>query len=137
MEIVKKTSIEDCEGIFQFASFNNWSDTLSRLESSAIPENWKYNVFRNDVKNTKNPILENYIHHTFKRLLQEYRLAESMEEKQEIIFHNDKLACFNTGLFTPNYDLLYILFYPNTNTHFAQPYFCFGVVEGSSERLID
>lgn len=132
-----KNDIASCDSIFQFSKFNNWNETLARLESSAIQENWRYNSPRNSESNSTNPILENYVHHTFRRLIQEYRAAQTIEEKKNIIFHNDNLACINTGLFTPNYNMLYLLFYPNTNTKASQPYFCFGVVEGSSERLID
>lgn len=106
------------------------------MESKAIKENWKYNIPQSGGNNT-NPILENYIHHTFRRLLQEYCSAETSEEKSKIIYNNNKLACFNTGLYTQNYNAIYLLFYPNTSDKHSQPYFCFGEVEGSSERLND
>ena len=125
----KKTELENCTNLFEFSSFKDLFNILDRLKELAISENWAYKDIRPNQKNINTPVLENYIHHTFRRLIQEYKEAASQDEKQNIIYHDDKLACFNTGLFTPNYNMIYALFYPNTSQYFSQPYFCFGFVE--------
>ena len=67
-----------------------------------------------DRKNQKNPILENYIFHTFQRLAWERNnLQVTPDKKNTKIFIKDDKACFNTGLFTKNYQPIYGYFEKN------------------------
>ena len=53
--------------LFDFAWFQNFHNSIADLKTIAMEENWDY-------KNRpvgKNPILENYIHHTFSKLHEE------------------------------------------------------------------
>ena len=91
---MENRKIDTMEDIFDFASFKAFYDSLNRLEEAVQPEKWNYNQNRPDQKNTKNPILENYIHHTFRRLLKEYRDESDKAMRQRIIYHTDVCACF-------------------------------------------
>ena len=123
--------------IFDFASFNMFYESLNRLEKTVQPEKWSYNQKPPGQKNTRNPILENYIHHTFRRLLEEYQAEPDEAKRQKIIYHTDACACFNTGLFTPNYSKVYGLFYPTNNPQNDKPYFFYGFFHEAHSRLND
>lgn len=132
---IAKKQLTDIQDLLSFSTFQDLYRMLNRLESMAIVENWKYNIPRPEARNTQNPILENYIHHTFRRLIAEFKLAKTEDERQKIIYTDANLACFNTGLFTKNYNMIYALFYPNTSSYQQQPYFCYGFVEESDPKL--
>ena len=97
------------ENIFDFAFFSDFYASLNALEKIAAPEKWTYSTSEGR-KNTTNPILENYIHHTFKKLWNEYSSLTDEDEKMKVIYYDGTKACFNTGLFTENYNPIYALF---------------------------
>lgn len=80
---MKEIDWESTKSITDFAYFSDFYSALSDLEKMSSPENWKYSDMTGR-KNTNNPILENYVHHTFKRLRDEYLAADEVE-KQKII----------------------------------------------------
>jgi len=61
--------------IFEFAFFADWFGMLNYLEEMAMPENWNFRTPSPERKNQRNPILENYVLHTFGRLAKEYNEA--------------------------------------------------------------
>lgn len=120
--------------LFNFAYLGQWGDKLNKLESLALAENWKY---KNHVtRNTQNPILENYIVHTFRRLAYEYNNAE-IDEKNSIIFMTDKKACFNTGLFSKVYREIYASFVPNNKPGGTKQWFLVGFSDDSDPFFKD
>lgn len=124
MDIIKK--------LFEFASLGSmvtWYGRLDQLATLAIPEDWSYKNPSPDKKNKKTPILENYIIHTFRRLACEYNDAEEKDRGAIICFFEDK-ACFNTGLFTNQYQYIYAMFRKNTNQD-KQPWFLVGFADDS------
>lgn len=93
--------------IFDYAYWPNFDKKIDIL-AQLSPEKWSFG------SNTDNSILKNYISHTFLKLKDEYDKEVDPEEKKRIIYEDDKLACFNTGLFTSTYEPIYALFYINS-----------------------
>jgi hypothetical protein len=86
--------------ISDYINLNPYNQTISTLALTAIPEPWSYpyqypyqHPYQKD-----NIILKNYLSKTFERLCQERK-----------IIHTDQYLTFNTGLFTPNYESIYLL----------------------------
>jgi len=102
---------------------------LDQLAALAIPENWSYKNPNPEKKNRKTPILENYIIHTFRRLACEYYDAEE-EDRNTIICFSEEKVCFNTGLYTKQYQYIYALFKKNRVPN-KQPWFLVGFSDDS------
>lgn len=90
---------------FAFLPGTHFKRMLSVLQKRAAPESWKYPE-PDASKNVDNPVLENYLLYTYKRL------ALSEPEKIKI---SKSAACFNTGLFTLNYQSIHAYFSLNKN----------------------
>lgn len=71
-------------------------DMLEALRLIAMPENWDYSNMEGI---RPNPILYNYLIHTYSRLKDEGKIIEK-----------GKFRCFNTGLVTPNQQEIFMLF---------------------------
>lgn len=128
-----KRSIDETTALSEFSHFKDFYGALVRLESLAMPENWKYKNMEGR-RNQVNPILENYLHHTFRRLFQEYKNAQDVE-KQQIIYTNPDTAIANTGLFTPHYDKIFAVFHTNKSEYDERPYFFFGFCTESDNKF--
>lgn len=125
--------LDTLDTITDFAYFFNFYKALDSLQALAAEENWTYSA-PNDRRNQNNPILENYIHHTFKRLKAEY-IAAGAEDKQRKIYIDDRIACFNTGLFTKNYNPIYAVFYPARREGDRKPFTFLSFEQHSSNKL--
>lgn len=90
----------------KYAYLGNFDVAIKELADMARPERWDY-VETPDAK--KNIILENYIYHTFDRLL----ALRKAVPKGNYISTSDSEMCFNTGLFTPNFEPIFALFNKN------------------------
>lgn len=129
----EKKKGKQIDSIFDLAFFSDFYASLSQLEKLAIPEKWCPD---NPVsKNKTNPILENYIHHTFRKLWSEYNKAATDEERQSIIYCDGDIACFNTGLFTVNYNPIFAIFYKARCEADKRPFTFFAFDQASSNRL--
>ena len=64
------------------------------------------------LKNKDTHILENYIGRVFTKLAYAFNAAPP-EDADKIITINDKVACFNTGLYNPKFQSLYAVFSRN------------------------
>lgn len=108
---LKNTNIsKPIDSIFDFSYFSDFYGALVQLEGIAIPERWCPSAVPPEKANKVNPILESYIHHTFKKLWSEYNRADGEDARQRIIFFDGQYACFNTGLFTSNYSPIFACF---------------------------
>ena len=87
---------------FEFAYAKNFDAQIESLNQLARPERWNY---MSDSSPYPYPILRNYIFYTFKRL---YALQSN--DNINYICFSEKDCCFNTGLFTPNFEQIYALF---------------------------
>lgn len=130
---MKKIDWESTKCITDFAYFPDFYASLMDLEKLASPENWKYSNMTGR-RNTNNPILENYVHHTFKRLRDEYLVADE-GEKQKIIYIDSNIACFNLGLYTKNYNVIYALFRPARKETDKKPWSFWSFEQQASHRL--
>lgn len=124
---------ENTKSITDFAYFRDFYVALTELQNLASPENWKYSNMTGR-RNQNHPILENYVHHTFKRLRDEY-LAANENEKQKIIYMDDEIACFNIGLYTRNYNVIYAVFRPPLKADDRKPYTFWSFEQQASHRL--
>lgn len=84
-----------------WAYLKHYQTTIKRLKEFALDERWFY---RNQNPEFPYPILSNYLHYTFYRLLQ---------EKGKILQCHDYSA-FNTGLVDKRYEPIFALFEKNT-----------------------
>ena len=100
------------ENIFDFCRTYDWQKRLDALESILLPERWNFTNMKPDARNNKNPILENYIKHTFKRVYQ----IHSKNKGILVLAGDGSLACFNLGLFTKEYERIYFLMKKETRT---------------------
>lgn len=73
-------------------------------------------------------ILGNYLRYTFKRLVQQGKIEESSDSQ------GTKVAAFNTGLFTPNYEAIYAFFEANRDPN-RQPWVLKDFVPESDRRM--
>ena len=82
-------------------SYDFYTTKLRVLATSELPpEKWSY------AGKTDFGILRNYIYFTFDKLWREREEAEE-SEKQQIIYMDDEVACFNTGLFDKGWQPIY------------------------------
>jgi hypothetical protein len=70
--------------------------TLELLKQMAMPENWNY---ARSLNQYPNPILYNYLIHTFARV-----------KEQNKILEKGFFSCFNTGLVTENQEEIFMIF---------------------------
>ncbi|MDR0286102.1 MAG: DUF3825 domain-containing protein [Clostridiales bacterium] len=119
----------------KFAYLPSWYSMLNYLEELAMKEDWKFKNSCLDRINTRNPILENYIFYTFRRLADERNNVDSTEGKNKIILIHDNYACFNTGLFTSNYKEIYAYFEKNINERSNRNWFLKGFFDNHAPSL--
>jgi hypothetical protein len=99
-----------------------YESRLKELADRAQPERWSFDAEHPFV------ILGNYLRYTFKRLLQEGKIEDGIDPS------GTKVAAFNTGLFTPNYEAIYAFFEANRDQT-RQPWVLKDFVVESDRRL--
>ncbi len=107
--------------LYEFAWFQNFHTAIVDLKSLAMEENWDY---KNNPMG-QNPILENYIHHTFVKLYDEKK-----------IYIQGDYAVFNIGLVTDLQEELYALFQKNKRSNTTIPWFFIGWRKESDRDLM-
>lgn len=93
--------------IQEFAYLPDYSTHIEGLVSLARPERWDY---LNDTQDVPHQILRNYINHTFMRLVE----LNKLHPEQNYVFQSTDYFCFDTGLFTKNFEPIFALFVPNS-----------------------
>lgn len=99
-----------------------YESRLKELADRAQPERWSFDQEQPWV------ILGNYLRYTFKRLFQEGKIAEGVDSQR------GKVAAFNTGLFTPNFESIHAFFEANKDPS-RQPWVLKEFVPESDRRL--
>lgn len=94
--------------LFDYGWFKDFHGCIEELKSMAMKEDWDYK--KNPIG--KNPILENYIRHTFVKVYEEGKVLEQ---------HG--YAIFNTGLVTDYQEEIYGLFQKNRRPGTIQWFF--------------
>jgi hypothetical protein len=103
----------DPADLFEFAWMPPSFDAkLDELALKAQPERWDELDYPGTLRF---PILGNYIKYTFRRIVEEDKLAYATDE------NGKDIAAFNTGLFTQHYEPIFATFEANTNTE-KQPW---------------
>ena len=120
------------ESVFEFCRTYDWQKRLDALEEMLLDERWSFTDAKEGAKNTKNPILENYIKHTFKRL---YQLA-AIDETRYVSTCTDRM-CFNLGLFTKEYERVYFVCRKETRADDDKEWSFAGFEKESSPALYD
>jgi len=92
--------------LFDFAYLPEWRKLIEGLVSLARQERWDY---ISDPQTNPHPVLVNYINHTFMRLQD----LEKLHPQSNYIFRSEDQVCFDTGLFTKNFEPIYALLIPN------------------------
>lgn len=85
---------------------------LEELALKAQPERWGD---PDGADSRKFPILRNYVKYTFRQVWEQDKVAEADDEAGR------RVAAFNTGLFTANYEQIFATFEANTNAE-KQPW---------------
>lgn len=123
--------------IFDVAYIKDWIGEIDKLELLAAPESWKFSEDNPAYRNNKNPILENYIKHTYKRLANERNNEDDEDKANKIIYKTDKKLVFNTGLFTTNYSQIFGVMTKNNRADAKLDYYFSGFVDESSVYFED
>lgn len=84
--------------LFNYAWFRDFHGSIDDLKEIAMREDWDYK--KNPIG--KNPILENYIKHTFKKVFEERK-----------VYEQNGYALFNTGLVTDYQEEIFAFFQKN------------------------
>lgn len=107
--------------LFSTIWFKDFGQAILELSTTAIHEPWDYN----STPTGRLPILVNYIHHTFSRILS--------ENKIEIC---EDFAIFNTGLVTNKQEEIFGLCHKNKKPGSSIPYYFIGWRRGSDRQLL-
>lgn len=107
---------------FCFIPNSHWT----YLVGLAMKENWKYKETESEYEY---PVLVNYILYTFKKL---YELYEADKNGNWLII-DDKSICFNTGLLTKNYEIIYMILEKQNNPN--KPYISSGFYKESDNQV--
>ena len=110
------------EKIFDLAFVGGFAEGLPDLRELAEEEDWEYRA----PQERPNPILTNYISHTYTRLVEENKIAISGDGQR---------LCFNTGLVTDNQEEIFALFEPNRREDAQQKWFLTGWRQASAHEL--
>ena len=110
-----------------FAYLPNYEDQIENLKALAREERWDY---IRDLQDVKHKILVNYINHTFKRLW----FLNKNKPNGNYLYRENELFCFNTGLFTKNFEPIYALFV-SQNTQHRQKWLLKGFYKESAYEL--
>lgn len=94
--------------LFEYAWFADFHNSIEELKKIAMDEDWDYK--KNPLG--KNPILENYVKHTFVKLYEENKVIEQ-----------NGYSVFNTGLVTDYQEEIYALFQINRRPGSIKWYF--------------
>ena len=98
----------DPADLFEFAWMPpNFDVKLEELALKAQPERWDEPGYPGTLKF---PVLGNYVKYTFRRIVEEGKVAFAADENEK------QVAAFNTGLFTPHYEPIFATFEANSNT---------------------
>ncbi|WP_332238632.1 DUF3825 domain-containing protein [Sporolactobacillus sp. KGMB 08714] len=98
------------EELKEFAYIPNFLNKIEQLKGKIMTEPWNYH----DESDSTNPVLVNYLSHTYNRLVKERETLE-LADKNKVIFLKQEQACINTGLINDDYEYLYMYFEKNTN----------------------
>lgn len=100
------------ERICDFADTPGWIKKLETLARLAQPETWRLANNDRPGLNPEVEILGSYINATFQLTTRAYNAAPETD-RDKIFYIRDDVACFHTGLYTPEYKGIYALFRPN------------------------
>lgn len=121
--------------LFSFAYVPVWYEHLHELKNLAQPEPWQYSYQPCNIHNTETPILERYIQQIFKKQAIDYSQAKSQAEADKLFYIRNEIACLLTGLFTPQYRGIYMVFDRNKRKDTLKTWYFRGFVDDGSERL--
>ena len=110
------------DNIFDLAFVRGHHEGFPELKELAEEENWEYRA----PTERPNPILTNYIAHTYTRLVKEQKIAISGDGQE---------LCFNTGLVTENQEEIFALFEPNRWEDKHQKWYLTGWRQKSAHEL--
>lgn len=96
-----------------FCYLPDYKDKVEDLVKLARNERWDY---KTDPQDVPHKILVNYINHTFQRL---YELQKK-NPGLNFIVASASWRCFNTGLFTENFEPIYAFMEPNDHGYLAK-----------------
>lgn len=90
------------EEVYNYMVWGDYNKRMEELAAQSIPETWSFHG-RNDYE-----ILKNYLKYTYWKLRDENKIIE-----------NENYCLFNTGLFTPYYEQIFV--YGENNPYFDEP----------------
>lgn len=104
----------------EFAYLPDLPKQLNQLAAIAIPEIWCFKDQSVERSNPETHILERYMYQTFEELMRRRDYAGGFEvvgeqsaDKQNYVYIAERVAAFNTGLMTPQFQEIYGVMEPN------------------------
>lgn len=98
--------------LYDFAYVPSSLEQYHDLACMAMPEPWQFRNPETETVNVETPILERYICQVFRKQAISYNYANAVEADY-LLYKRNEVCCFNTGLFTPNYEYIYMCFERN------------------------
>lgn len=126
----KREDIPD--DLLNFAYIPNLYEFYNTIFCQAMPEPWAFKKLDSgkEVSYPGMSILPNYINRIFKERAREYNSCADEECDKIILFRKD--YCYiHTGLYTPEYKGLYLVFEKNRHPYARVPWYCVGVKSSS------
>lgn len=108
--------------LFEHAYIGEWESTLADLSQMTHPEPWG---FKNPLVETRLPeyaILNYYLRHQFKMNAINYNNSQDDAERDQYFHVRNNLCAFNTGLQTPWFKDIYMLFIRNPRQDTTLPW---------------
>lgn len=120
--------------LFDFAYIPSWFEQLHELSLLAAPEPWKYSDYTDDIRNIETPILERYINQVFR--LQAIGWNELIGPSADsLMYIRNEFSCFHTGLYTTDYQGIYMCFERNKKPDTLRKWFFKGFFHENSDKL--
>ena len=120
--------------LFDFAYVPAWYEQLYELSKMATEEPWKYVHCEQEGQNTETPILERYLNQIFRIQSIEYNEADT-QSLDSIIYIRNEFSCFHTGLYTSDFQGIYMCFERNKKPDALKKWYFKGFIPESSEKL--
>lgn len=121
--------------LFEFAYIPAWTEQLYTLAQMAAPEPWRYIKPTFEARNTETPILEYYIKGVFLTQAINYRNAATQEEADKIFYIRNQIACLHTGLYTPQWRPIYMVFDRNRRKDTLREFYFRGFMDEKKDVL--
>lgn len=108
--------------LFEHAYIGEWDSTLADLSQMTHPEPWGFKDPKVETRLPEYVILNHYLRHQFKMTAINYNNSQDDAERDQYFHVRNNLCAFNTGLQTPWFKDIYMLFIRNPRQDTTLPW---------------